>query len=147
MEFKIGDRVRVKPRSELSEEMTYKNMRADCSEGVIEDIMYSSAKDATIYKLHFDGKRDASRIEFLEGSFDLVEEDKPTYTYEFDICDNVVIAIYYELKKESKTELARGHGHIIHEGAVGIAQASSYALTRILEKLNNGKKHFLNFLK
>lgn len=144
IEFKIGDRVRVKPRAELSEEMTYKNMRADCSEGVIEDIMWSQAKSTTVYKLHFDGKRDASRIEFLEGSFDLIVEEKPTYTYEFDVCDNVVVAIMYEIKTDSKEEIARGHGHIIHEGAVGIAQASSYALTRVLEKLNNGKKHFLD---
>lgn len=144
MEFKIGDRVRVKSRTELSEDMVYKNMRSENLEGVIEDIMWSSAKNTTVYKLHFDGRKAASLTEFLEGSFDLIVDEKPTYCYDVNICDNVVVAVYYELTSESKTEIARGHGHIIHEGAVGIARATSYALKRILESLNNGKKHFFD---
>ena len=32
----------------------------------------------------------------------------------------------------------RGHGHIIHEGAMGIAQASAYALKKIWQKMEGG---------
>ena len=58
------------------------------------------------------------------------------YCHEFEYLDNVVVAIFYEIKGEVKTEIARGHGHIIHEGTIGIAQASSYAVKRIYQKLN-----------
>lgn len=57
------------------------------------------------------------------------------YTYELEHLDNLVVARFYEVSGEAKTELARGHGHVIHEGAVGVAQAASYALKKIYEKL------------
>ena len=60
------------------------------------------------------------------------------YTYDFEFLDNLVIARLYEVVEDKKWEIARGHGHIIHEGLVGIAQASSYALKKILEAVNNG---------
>ena len=63
-------------------------------------------------------------------------EEVVTYYHEFDYLDNVVVARFYEVKGEEMTEIARGHGHIIHEGALGIAQASSYALKRIYQKIN-----------
>ena len=52
--------------------------------------------------------------------------------------NNVVVARLYETKDGEEKEIAKGHGHIIHEGAIGIAQASSYALKRIYEDLNGG---------
>jgi hypothetical protein len=48
----------------------------------------------------------------------------------------VVVAKFYELGDDYKEEIARGHGHIIHEGKIGIAQAASYALKKILQKLS-----------
>jgi hypothetical protein len=58
-----------------------------------------------------------------------------TYCYEFDYLDNVVVARFYKIKGEEKTEITRGHGHIIHEGEIGVAQAASYALKRIYMNL------------
>jgi hypothetical protein len=54
------------------------------------------------------------------------------------VADNVVIAVLYAVVGDTKTEIARGHGHIMHEGVLGIAQASSYALKRIYMDLNGG---------
>lgn len=50
----------------------------------------------------------------------------------------MVVAKFIETKGDTETELGRGHGHMIHEGALGIAQASSYALKKIFEKMNGG---------
>ena len=49
--------------------------------------------------------------------------------------ENLVVGIMYEVKGSTKTEIVRGHGHIIHEGALGKAQAASYSLKKIYEKL------------
>ena len=32
----------------------------------------------------------------------------------------------------------KGHAHLLHDGVVGYAQAASYALKKIYEKLNGG---------
>ena len=71
---------------------------------------------------------------------DAIELINPvSYTFEFEYCENVVVARFFEVTDNSKTELGRGHGHIIHEDAKSIAQAASYALKKLYEKMNNGK--------
>jgi hypothetical protein len=106
-------------------------------DGEIVDKLWSGAKGCTVYKIHFDGADRSSSIDFLTKAIDLVSElDKKTYGYEFDFLNNVVVARFYEYGADSKTEIAKGHGHIIHEGAVGIAQAASYALKKINLKLS-----------
>ena len=53
------------------------------------------------------------------------------------------VAVVKILKREenstAREEIVRGHGHIIHEGDVGIVQALSYALKKAYEKINGGK--------
>ena len=75
---------------------------------------------------------------FTEDSIDLVPEEVPhTYRHEFEYLDNVVVAKFIEIDGDgNETELGRGHGHIIHDGASGIAQAASYALKQIWFKLS-----------
>ena len=133
MEFNIGDRVRVRDRENLPEEMKTKAIsRITGLDGVIVDKMWSGARDCTIYKLQLDAFKIPSKVDFLEGSFDLISElEQATYTYEFEFAENLVIARLYEVNSDSKKMIARGHGHIFHDGALGIAQASSYALKRI----------------
>ena len=53
----------------------------------------------------------------------------------FNIGDRVRVKEYYEIKDNQKTEIAKGHGHIFHEGVLGIAQAASYALKKLYQKL------------
>jgi hypothetical protein len=56
------------------------------------------------------------------------------YHVEVDHADNVIIV---RLLDANGNEVARGHGHIIHEGAIGIAQAVSYASRRVLYVLDD----------
>jgi hypothetical protein len=56
-------------------------------------------------------------------------------TVEVEILDSVVVGI---IKKDGK-EIARGHGHRIHEGSDGIIQAISYAFKKCWEKVNEGE--------
>lgn len=140
MEFNIGDRVRVRQYDDLPNEIKHRGLGKQAGkDGEIVDVMFSNAKDCYIYRIRFDDCDTPSRTDFPEGSFDLISDlEKPVYTYDFEFLDNLVIARLYEVVEDKKWEIARGHGHIIHEGLVGIAQASSYALKKILEAVNNG---------
>lgn len=137
MQFNIGDEVRVRQYDDLPENI--KNIglgKSAGKDGVIVDILWSGAKDCNIYRIQFDGVDIPSRTDFYEGSFDLISElEKATYSYEFEMAENLVIARLYETKGESRKMIARGHGHIFHDGALGIAQAASYALKRIYKFL------------
>lgn len=60
------------------------------------------------------------------------------YVIETEIADNVVIGIIYKMENGEKVEVCRGHGHIIHEGAEGIAQACAYAYKQALISIDSG---------
>ena len=108
-------------------------------EGEIVDKLYSEAQGCSVYKIHLDGYDRPSKCDFMEGMFDLVEEDNVQYTYEFEYLENLVVARLYEIVDGNiKKFIAKGHGHIFHDGAYGIAQAASYALKRICEELGGG---------
>lgn len=137
MEFYIGDKVRVRPFDKIPEDIRSRGLgKSAGKEGEIVDILNSVAKDCTVYKIRFDGEANCSRTEFPQGTFDLVSDlEAPTYTYEFEFLENLVVARLYEVTEDSKTEIAKGHGHIFHDGVIGIAQAASYALKKIYLKL------------
>lgn len=136
--FEIGDRVRIKDYSDLPEECRNAGFAKTCGkEGEIVDMIWSRAKQVGLYRIRFDGNEKASRADYPEGSFEVIPDiPKSSYGMELDYADNVVIAIFYEYQDEAKTELARAHGHIIHEGAIGIAQAVSFAAKRCYDKLS-----------
>lgn len=140
MEFNIGDRVRIRDRENMPQEMQTKAIsRIAGMDGVIIYEMWSNARGCTIYKIQLDEFKVPSKVDFLEGSFDLISElEQATYTYEFEFAENLVIARLYELKSDKKKLVAKGHGHIFHDGVLGIAQASSYALKRIYKFLEDG---------
>lgn len=60
------------------------------------------------------------------------------WSIETEVAENVVIGVIYEVVDGQKVEMCRGHGHIIHEGAEGIAQACSYAYRKAFEKIDTG---------
>lgn len=137
MEFNIGDRVRIKRYEDLPESLGRGCAKLCGKDGEIIDKLWSGANGCTVYKIHLDGYDRPSSIYFPSNAIDLVSElDKKSYAYEFQYLDNVVVAKFYELGDDYKEEIARGHGHIIHEGKIGIAQAASYALKKILQKLS-----------
>lgn len=148
MAFNIGDRVRVKDYEEIADHLKVKSTGDDPSlwscgksrccgqKGEIVDIMYSTAYGKYIYRIRFDGQAERSRADFTDEALELLNEDNVTYHFETDIAeDNVVIVIMYEDREDSSKEIGRGHGHVIHEGALGIAQATSYAMYRLYKRL------------
>jgi hypothetical protein len=138
MEFNIGERVRIRAYKDIPEAIRDKGMGHNAGrDGEIVDKLWSAASDAMVYRVRFDDSLSDSRTLFPEGSFDRISDlTKCSYVYEFDNLDNVVVARFYEVDADgNKTEIARGHGRIIHEGARGIAQASAYALKRIRKDL------------
>lgn len=140
MEFNIGERVRIKPYDEIPEGARNKRIGQFARlEGEIVDKMYSEARGLTVYRIHLDGYDRPSKCDFVEGSFcfavGCVESE---YAYEFEYLEKLVVARLYKIEDGKKVELAKGHGHIFHDDAYGIAQAASYALKRICDNLNGG---------
>lgn len=133
MEFYIGDKVRVRPYEKLTDEIKNKGLaKAAGKEGEIVDVMYSNAKDCYVYKIHFDGMDRPSNTVFPEGSFDFATKSvAPTFTFEIEVLENLVVARLYQVVDGCKTELHKGHGHIFHDGAYGVAQAASYACKKL----------------
>ena len=140
MEFKIGDRVKVKEYADIPEDYRTNGLARLCGEiGTVIDRLYSEIEEGCIYRVHLDGYEQPSKKLWSEECLDKYVEPSVEYKFEFENLDNVVVAIFYEVGEDSKTEIARGHGHIIHEGSLGIAQASAYALKKLYEKMNGGK--------
>lgn len=115
MEFKIGDQVRINATYEF---------------GYIAD-KFRSQSGQFAYMVEFE-----TGTKMLYGEDELEFYKKATdYTYEIERVENVVIARFYEVENDIKTEIAVGHGHIFHEGVLGVAQAASYALKKIYDKV------------
>ena len=91
-----------------------------------------------MYRILFDGSSRKSSVLWTEDSLDKHKEHTAEYKYEMEVSDNVVVAYLYEIVGDTKTLVARGHGHIMHDGAIGIAQAGSYALKRLYMYVNGG---------
>ena len=117
MEFKIGDRVR----------------HSDGTFGTIMDKMYSDKTGNCYFDIDFG---DAGSCLCVADSIEKVDDSQ--YIHEIEYLDKLVVARLYEVKDGVKVEVARGHGHIFHEGVYGVAQAASYALKRICDNLNGG---------
>lgn len=139
MEFNIGDRVKVIGYNELPDYLKNRSVARLCGkEGEVVDKLWSVGRDCTVYKVLIDGKTRTSTIDFTEDVLIPIPVlAKKSYQYEFQYLDNVVVAVLYEVGDDYKTEVARGHGHLIHEGVEGIAQAASYALKRIYYSISN----------
>lgn len=122
-EFNIGDRV-----------LAIRLNKA----GVIEDKLYSHKLDAWMYTIHFDDSGVAYKIPIKGDALEAIEEK--TYRWEvFQADDNVVTAVMYESVGGVEREVDRRHGHIIHSGLIGLAQAASYAMKNIYTGMNGGK--------
>lgn len=137
--FNIGDRVIVRPFEEIpTESRTRAIGRLSGCKGTIVDKLFSQSFDGFVYTIRFDDFALESKKLWTEDMLYLLVDVPKTYEYEFEYLEDVVVAKLYEVKGETKTEIERGHGHIIHEGVLGISQAASYALKKIFERLNGG---------
>lgn len=118
--FKIGDRVKMIGHYGII--------------GEVLNSIYSSRGDEWLYEVRIAGSMDDCTCN--ENSLELVPEKKD-YSMEIkiDIANNVLVATLYESVGGVLKPLAKGHGHLIHEGEVGIAQAASYACNRLWKKI------------
>lgn len=135
----INDRVRIKNFEDLPVEaqiQKVKNLAGQ--EAEIIDRLYSETAQAYFYALRLTGAKTIPSMFFPEAALELVEDEPAEYHHEIEYLDNLVLVRFYETRDGKKTEIARGHGHIIHSGAAGIAQATSYAMRRIWDQLNGG---------
>ena len=107
-------------------------------EGIVEDRLYSRKKSEAVYLVHFDGEIPFSAPHY-EHDLDVVAFDKKYRWEVFQADNNVVTAVMYEEVNGVEREVDRKHGHVIHDGAIGFAQAASYAMKKIYIGMNEGK--------
>lgn len=119
-EFNIGDRVVSKI--------------FEC-EGIVDDKVYSHKKGEWVYIVC---DSDGDMAPHFECDLDAC--CKKSYRWEVFQADNdVVTAVMYETVNGVEREVDRKHGHVIHHGAIGFAQAASYAMKKIYIGMNDGK--------
>lgn len=107
-------------------------------EGFVTD-MFHSASTGWMYEVE---SINGPKFFFREDALELVP-DKKEYSMDIkiDIAQNVVIATLYESTNgETAAVVGKGHGHLIHEGELGIAQAASYACMRLYKSIGGFNK-------
>lgn len=126
MEFKIGDRVEVK-----KEDRIFRNDIA----GVVTDVMFSNRYNTNLYKVSPSEDEPPIGV-FASNELELITVQKQ-YRFCTVIEDGVVIVTMEESMGHDDlwNVVARGHGHLIHDGDAGIAQAFSYAARRLWGQL------------
>lgn len=137
MEFNIGDHVQVKEYAEMPDHCKSKGMaRIQGQVGTVVDKLTSVASNGYVYRVQFDNSSRPSAAVFTGGHLRaLLPVNLDKYSFKYTILDNVVVVVFFD----GETEISRGHGHIIHEGSIGIAQAASYALKKLYEKLKDNQ--------
>ena len=105
--------------------------------GKVVDRMYSEKEKTYYYGVQYD-THEEDEVLLAKGDELKKETEDVEYSVETEILNNVCIVRLYRGKGDIKREVARGHGHIIHEGDIGVAQALSYAFKKAYEKINNG---------
>lgn len=122
--FKIGDQV----RSVLRDDITIEVM----------DAFYSIRCNKWFYEC-----RDPETMTdgtYGEENLELAPAKQFSMDIRIDIANNVVIASMYEVVGPNMRPIAKGHGHLIHEGEIGIAQAASYACYRLYNSMGGNEK-------
>lgn len=135
MEFNIGDRVQVREYAEMPDYCKNKGIaKLHGLVGTIVDKLASEASNGFLYRVRFDNSSRPSTTMFTDEQLHiLLPINLDEYSFKYEILDNVVVARFFD----GETELGRGYGHIIHDGALGIAQAASYALKKLYQNMVN----------
>jgi hypothetical protein len=124
--FNVDDRVKVKESGSV---------------GIVRDVFTNTIGDA-LYTVAVQTDGVATVMIFSEGMLEVAPEEVK-YEHEFEYLDGVVVAKFYEIRDGVKKEIGRGHGHIIHAGKLGVAQAASYALKRIYWDIENEENGYV----
>ena len=143
-EWNIGDKVKVIDREAIPAERKAKTAGGDPAlwtgsksrlagmVGEVVDKLYSEAYSCYIYKLKLEGFDRSSNALFVGD--DLKELPKPSADLRFEVEileDNVVVARMYD----GDVQLGIGHGHVFHEGSLGIMQAASWAMKKCYDSM------------
>ena len=118
MNIKVGDKVIVSTENHRREH------------GTVVELLRGSMSSTEVYEVVLDS---GEAIWARNGQVELLEEKEVTFTFDVTIPQEKDIVIVKMM--EDGKEIARGHGHVIHHGALGIAQAMSYACKRIWNDL------------
>lgn len=101
--------------------------------GEVTEVIWRASKDEWIYEVldHGTGLKKLFPERELKGA----PEKEYSMYIKIDIAQNVVIATLYEASGDQMKVICKDHGHLIHDGEVGIAQAASYACNRLWRKI------------
>lgn len=122
--FEIGNKVMV-------------NDTAEC--GTITDRMFSEGRNLFVYVIKpDDGGRSIMRD---EDELQPVIDEEVEYDLQTEISEGVVIFSIIEIKNNHRTLVSRGHGHMLRNDLLGVAQAASYAAKRAFTALNGGNTY------
>lgn len=125
--FQIGDRVKIP-----SKQLTI---------GTVSDIWHSLAQKKSMYAVNTeDGRTGLYAEDQLEPAPIPIE-----YTWSTTVENNVAVVCMIAKQGEKTWVHARGHAHILHDGAVGEAQAVSYAAKRMFESLDTQNEKRIYF--
>lgn len=125
--FQIGDRVKIP-----SKQLTI---------GTVCDIWQSLAQDKLMYAVDIEG---GSRGLYMENQL----EPAPLpieYSFSATVENNVAVVAMIAKQGDKTWVHARGHAHILHDGAVGEAQAVSFAAKRMFESLDTKQENRIYF--
>lgn len=137
-EWNIGDKVKVIDRDAIPAERKVKiadgnpalwtgpKSRLVGMVGEVADKLYSEKFGCYIYKMHLDGFDRVSNALFVADDLESLPKPTASLRFEIEILEDVVVARMFD----GDTQLAIGHGHVFHDGALGIAQAGSYAMKK-----------------
>lgn len=116
--FQMGDRVKIHSKANTI--------------GTVCDIWHSLVQSKLMYAVDIEGGiRGLYAEEQLEPAPIPVE-----YTFSATVENNVAVVCMIAAQGEKTWVYARGHAHILHDGAVGMAQAVSFAAKRMFESLD-----------
>lgn len=104
--------------------------------GTIIDRMYSEREQGYYYSVKLDNRDEDDGGQLYLADEIQVVEDKVEYSVETEILSNVCVVKVSKTKDGVTREVSRGHGHIIHEGDLGVLQALSYGFKKAYEKIN-----------
>lgn len=105
------------------------------------DRLYSEKENCNLFKVRIDEMRQPEITSYKESDLTVIDEPDEKdglYRVTIELQDNLAVATLYNSRDGRQEVVAMGHGHIFHEGAVGVAQASSYACKKLFEQLNGG---------
>lgn len=97
--------------------------------GEVADKLYSEAYGVFVYKLHIDGFDKVSAALFIGDDLEDLPSPTQNLRWELEILEKVVVARMYD----GDVQIGIGHGHIFHEGTLGVMQAGSWAMKKCYE--------------